>query len=144
MFKFLDPKAATDTAAKSVVIACSSDRGLCGAIHGTIAKPIRAKLRADPKAFQSVVIGDKARGQISRASREAMLMSFNGVGKNLPTFDEAAVVAEKVLDAKKDEPAEISIYYNKFKSVIAYELTVLPAPSESSLSANGTNLFDAR
>jgi len=134
LLKVLEPKA---TEGKTLIIACSSDRGLCGAIHGTIAKPIRNRLRQEADKMGVVVIGDKVRGQVTRANRNAVVASFNSVGKNIPTFDEAAQITELVLAHKKiSEFGKLEVYYNRFKSVIAYELDVIPVFPENVLSVS--------
>ncbi len=52
-----------------LIIAVSSDRGLCGGIHSSITKAIKASLNeeaAQARNNQVVIIGDKVRGQLAR------------------------------------------------------------------------------
>ena len=135
-FKFIEPKAA-EGATKTLLVACSSDRGLCGAIHSTVSKPIKAVLRKTPETSTVVVIGDKSKSQLARESRKSIAMSFNGIGKNIPTFVEASSIVDLVLSAKIDFHTA-KIYYNGFKSVISYELRLASAFPESSFAASGT------
>lgn len=49
-----------------LIVACSSDRGLCGAIHSSICKHIKAELAADASNAAILCIGDKSRAQLAR------------------------------------------------------------------------------
>lgn len=51
---------------KELIVACSSDRGLCGAIHSSICKHIKAELAADASNAAILCIGDKSRAQLAR------------------------------------------------------------------------------
>lgn len=54
---------------KHVIIGVSSDRGLCGAIHSSVAKAIKseiAKLSGAGKEVMIVNVGDKLRGLLYR------------------------------------------------------------------------------
>jgi F-type H+-transporting ATPase subunit gamma len=135
VFKYLESKPVEGTG-KKLIIACSSDRGLCGAIHSTVSKPVKAACRVDPEVAV-VVVGDKPKAQVIREARKNMVMSFNAIGKAIPTFKEAASIAELIINNKALEIGSISIYYNFFKSVIAYELTIGKALTEQMINASG-------
>ena len=49
-------------------MALTSDRGLCGGVHSSICKTIRAELLAKPNLDNVgiICVGDKSRAQISR------------------------------------------------------------------------------
>ena len=52
-----------------LMIGVSSDRGLCGGIHSSITKAIKAELAQEEAAARNnkvVIIGDKVRTQLSR------------------------------------------------------------------------------
>jgi F-type H+-transporting ATPase subunit gamma len=136
--ELLAPKPAEGAAAgKTLIVACSSDRGLCGAIHSNIAKPLKIKARTEADSLEFVLIGDKVRSQILRSARGSVLLSFNGVGKTVPTFDEAAGIAEAVLASKSSDVNRFQIYYNNFKSVVAYELKIAEVYADTALAASG-------
>ncbi|KAI9142268.1 F1 complex, gamma subunit of ATPase [Paraphysoderma sedebokerense] len=120
-------KAQTNTGDSSLLVAVTSDRGLCGGVHSAVAKVVKRELKAAPGKVSVVALGDKARGQISRESKTSIKWSFNQLGKNVPTFEEASVIADAVLTDKElqsvDKP---SLVFNEFKSVIAYETTKMP------------------
>lgn len=112
--------------ADPIVIACSSDRGLCGAIHSSISKLAKRYARLHPQAA-IVVLGDKAKPQIAREARRQIHLAFNQVGKAIPTVADAMAVMrviEKEEERVLDRP--MVIFYNRFKSVIAYEPEALP------------------
>jgi F-type H+-transporting ATPase subunit gamma len=122
------------------LIPCTSDRGLCGAIHSTVSKPTKAEVRKNPDSTILAVVGDKCRTQIVREARKNMVMSFNGIGKNIPTFSEAASIAEAIL-AGKFEFNVGYVLYNRFKSVIAYELAKTPVYTEQAIQSSGMHSF---
>lgn len=55
-------------APKELYVALTSDRGLCGGVHSSICKTIRAELQAKPNLDNVgiICVGDKSRAQISR------------------------------------------------------------------------------
>jgi F-type H+-transporting ATPase subunit gamma len=138
VFKYLEGKP-TEGAGKQLLIACSSDRGLCGAIHSTVSKPVKAVCRTD-SAAAVIVVGDKPKAQISRQARNNIVMSFNSIGKSIPTFKEASSIAELIMTSKV-EATSVSIYYNYFKSVIAYELAIIKPLTKDMINASGIFSF---
>ena len=56
--------------AGTLMIAMTSDRGLCGGVHSAVAKRIRAVMKTDPNAanIKIVCIGDKAKSMLARYS----------------------------------------------------------------------------
>ena len=126
-----------------LLIACSSDRGLCGAIHSSVSKFTR-KLIAESsekgQTSQIIVLGDKAKPQLARSNRKNIVMSFNQVGKDIPTFTDAIGIVQLILNqqatatnAEDPSQPDIKVIYNAFKSVIAYETTTLPVFTDKQL-----------
>jgi len=64
-------------------------------------------------------------------------MSFNQIGRDIPTFADAAGVADLIVksDVKYDG---ISIVYNKFISAVSYEPDVVEVVGENALKESGT------
>lgn len=120
--------------AKTLFIASSSDRGLCGGIHSSVSKFTRRAVEQQPES-QLVVLGDKPKAQLSRVLRKNIVLSFNQIGKDVPTFAEASSIVN-VIKSEGVEFDAVKIIYNQFKSVIAYEADILPAYSESVLKAS--------
>ncbi|GJJ71509.1 F-type H+-transporting ATPase subunit gamma [Entomortierella parvispora] len=119
----------------NIYIVSSSDRGLCGGIHSSVAKATRKLITADGKTSGVVVLGDKAKNQMSRTNRADIQLSFNQIGKAIPTFAEACAAADTILksDVKFDSA---TIVYNKFTSAIAYEAVPLRNFSIEALKAS--------
>ncbi|KAF9109924.1 atp3 gamma subunit of the F1 sector of mitochondrial F1F0 ATP synthase, partial [Mortierella sp. 14UC] len=81
---------------EKVYIVSSSDRGLCGGIHSSVAKATRKMMVADGTTSGVIVLGDKAKNQMSRTNRGDIQLSFNQIGKAIPTFAEACAAADTI------------------------------------------------
>jgi len=121
---------------KSLIIVASSDKGLCGGIHSGLTKRVRKIVLEKPNC-DIVVLGEKCKSQLSRSNSKNMLLSFSGVGKDIPTFAEAQAIADQVCLLDTDY-ADIKIVYNKFINAQSYEATVVEAFSEEAI-ANSPN-----
>ncbi|KAK9386240.1 ATPase, F1 complex, gamma subunit domain-containing protein [Lipomyces mesembrius] len=117
-----------------LIIVSSSDKGLCGGIHSQISKAVRARLALEPDA-DLVILGDKAKTQLARTYASNIVLSFNQVGKEIPTFAEAQTIADQIFKLGKKYDS-IEIVYNKFKSGISFEPTSVPAFTEESLKSS--------
>lgn len=115
----------------SIAVACSSDRGLCGGIHSSVSKAVKKYVRENPSS-QVVIIGQKAKPQIAREARSQIVVTYDNVSKVQPTWDEAALIADSFLKAQVPFDA-LSVFYNRFKSVIAFETTSIPVFSYETL-----------
>ncbi|KAI9095500.1 ATP synthase F1, gamma subunit [Phlyctochytrium arcticum] len=118
---------------KPLVVVVSSDRGLCGGIHSSLSKSARKALAAQPEASVAI-LGQKAKAQLQRDNRKQIIITFDSVAKNLPTWTEAALIADEILKAGSEaQPFSTSIIYNKFKSVIAFDTVTVPVYSHQAL-----------
>jgi F-type H+-transporting ATPase subunit gamma len=120
-------------AGAGLVVAVSSDRGLCGGIHSSISKTTKRYL-AKNKA-NVAIIGQKAKSQIVREYKDSIALTFDGVAKNIPTWAEAAIIGDEIL-SKKATTGSTKIFYNSFKSVIAFETTGLDVYSGDILKSS--------
>ena len=106
-----------DRKPKHLIVAVSSDRGLCGSVHSNVARHIRslmAERGQDASSTMFVCIGDKVRTILQRQFRDNILMHFTDIGRKPPLFCEASFVAEQILNTGFEyESAEI--VFNKFK-----------------------------
>ncbi len=122
------------------MIAISSDRGLCGGIHSSISKSIKAALRekTDEGTTALVIVGDKARSILQRTHRKNMLLTFKEIGKKPPVFVEASFIAQQILNSGFEyDSAEL--VFNRFRSVclhVSRHCHVTLAPPLSSCSRN--------
>ncbi|RKO97955.1 hypothetical protein CXG81DRAFT_29275 [Caulochytrium protostelioides] len=121
-------------AKNELVIAVSSDRGLCGGIHSSISKGVKKHL-AKHENVQLVTLGQKVKAQLSRAARDQFVYSFEAVAKNLPTWTESALIADTLIKQGVTFDSA-KIFYNKFNSVISYECTPISIFTEDVIAAS--------
>lgn len=116
---------------KTLMIICSSDKGLCGGIHSGLSRFTRRLLAQQPNT-ELVILGEKCKAQLSRGSAKNIQLSFAGVGKDVPTFADAQAIADQVslLPGKYDS---VQILYNKFVNAQSYEPTIIDAHSEDAI-----------
>ena len=69
---------------KELVIAITSDKGLCGSIHSQLAKAVRRHMQEAPSA-DIVAIGDKIKAQLLRTHADNVKFAVNGIGKEAPS-----------------------------------------------------------
>jgi len=117
-----------------LLVALSSDRGLCGGIHSSICKNIKAKL-ADESANTAIIcVGDKARSILQRQFGSNILFHITEVGRKPATFEDAGTVATNILNCGF-EFGEGELIYNRFKSVVSYNTIAIPIFTVDAISA---------
>lgn len=116
---------------KTLIVVASSDKGLCGGIHSGLSKATRRLLEKQPDA-DVLVIGEKSKGQLSRSSGKSIVLSFAGIGKDVPTFADAQAIADQI-SLQPTEYGDIQILYNKFINAQSYEPVVIEAFSEEAI-----------
>lgn len=132
LFTSAETKAAADD--KLLLVASSSDRGLCGGIHSSVSKATRRAIIESPEA-QVVILGDKPKAQLGRVVRSNIAISFNQIGKDMPSFEEASSIVDTI-KASGVEFDTANIIYNRFISVVSYEADIIPAYSEATFKAS--------
>ncbi|CAM4566745.1 hypothetical protein PO909_029184 [Leuciscus waleckii] len=126
---------------KHLIIGVSSDRGLCGAIHTSVAKAMKseiAKLTGAGKEVMVVNVGDKLRGLLYRTHGKHILINCKEVGRRPPTFVDASIIATELLDSGY-EFDQGTIVFNRFRSVISYKTDEKPLYSVDTV-ANSENM----
>ena len=131
VFEQAETKALEGDNKKTLIIVASSDKGLCGGIHSGLTKRVRKILVEKPDA-DIVVLGEKCKAQLGRSSSRNIVLSFSGVGKDVPTFADAQAIADQVSLLPTDY-ASIQIVYNKFVNATSYEATPIEAYSEEAI-----------
>ncbi|XP_051544875.1 ATP synthase subunit gamma, mitochondrial isoform X2 [Myxocyprinus asiaticus] len=130
---------------KHLIIGVSSDRGLCGAIHSSVAKAIKseiAKLSGAGKEVMVVNVGDKLRGLLYRTHGKHILINCKEVGRKPPTFTDASVIATELLDSGY-EFDQGTIVFNRFRSVISYKTEEKPLYSTDTVaSSENMGIYD--
>jgi len=119
---------------KKLIVVCSSDKGLCGGIHSGLTRYIRREAIGNPN-FDLVILGEKCRAQLSRTNAQNIVLSFAGVGKDVPSFTEAQAIADQIVQLPGDY-SEVEIVYNKFINVSSYEPSTIAAFSEDTFLAS--------
>lgn len=87
-------------AEKILYIVASSDRGLCGGIHSSVAKAARKDIddgEGAGKDIRVVALGEKPKQQMARGEgAKALMLSFSQIGKSVPTFNDALAIADQI------------------------------------------------
>ncbi|KAG5439223.1 hypothetical protein PCANB_001522 [Pneumocystis canis] len=122
---------------KTLYIICSSDKGLCGGVHSQITRMTRKMIEEDPEG-QVIVLGDKVKMQLSRYIPKNIVMSFSQIGKDIPKFFEAQVIADEIIKSER-EFDKIDILYNHLKSSVSYVPTTKTVYSEEAFK-NSENI----
>lgn len=117
---------------RTLYVVASSDKGLCGGIHSGLSKTARRLVNETPEA-DLVILGEKAKGQLTRTNEKDIQMSFANVGKDIPTFTEAQAIADQIAQLPTDY-ASIKIIYNKFVNAQSYEPVIVEAFSEDAIT----------
>lgn len=135
---------------RKLFIVISSDKGLCGGIHSSVTKATRRALANSPDSpFASasngenatiqidpespiMVIGDKSKAQLSRAVPNNLRLAFNQIGRDVPTFADAAGVADLIVKSGVQYDSVVLVY-NKFVSAISYESALMEVKGEEGL-----------
>ncbi|KAK5677904.1 atp3 gamma subunit of the F1 sector of mitochondrial F1F0 ATP synthase [Elasticomyces elasticus] len=120
---------------KTLLVVCSSDKGLCGGIHSGVTRGVRRLMNDTPGDYNLVVIGEKSKAQLSRSNPKDMVLSFAGIGKDVPTFTDAQAIADQISLLPGDY-SSVKIMYNKFINAQSYEATVVEAFSEEAIAAS--------
>jgi len=138
---FSNSEAVAPSGGRELFVVVSSDKGLCGGIHSSVSKRTRNELAkispsaADPESTDGpavVVLGEKSKAQLQRSLKKNLALSFSQVGRDVPTFADAAAIADMIFKSgiKFDK---VNIVYNKYLSALSFESDVLEAYSEKAL-----------
>lgn len=128
VFEEAETKAIQSEGKKTLLVVASSDKGLCGGIHSGLSKTVRKLLDEKPDS-DVLVIGEKSKAQLSRSSGRSIVLSFAGIGKDVPTFADAQAIADQI-SLLPTEYSDVHIIYNKFINAQSYEATTIEAFSE--------------
>lgn len=136
VFEEAETKLPAESENKTLIVVCSSDKGLCGGIHSGLSRATRRLLEKTPDV-DLVILGEKCKAQLSRGNAGLIQLSFAGVGKDIPTFADASAIADQILllPQKYDN---IKIMYNKFVNAQSYEPTIVDAFSEEAITQSRT------
>jgi len=110
-----------------MVVPVSSDKGLCGGINSTVVKYSKVVCGLSEGSDKTsdktsmTIVGEKARGQLSKVYAETVKNVIVDLSKVPLTFATASLVTDSILaqGAQKHQ-----IVYNRFQSVISFKPTV--------------------
>jgi len=106
----------------TMIVPVSSDKGLCGGINSTVVKYSRVVSGLSRESNVTMtILGEKARGQLSRVYGDSLKQVLVDMSKVPLTFATAALATDKVLECDADKH---QIIYNRFQSVISFKPTV--------------------
>ncbi|KIY53468.1 ATP synthase F1 gamma [Fistulina hepatica ATCC 64428] len=127
---------------KKLFVVLSSDKGLCGGIHSSVSKGLRKTFAGAPDSLLPgvtvdpetpiAIVGDKSKSQLSRVLPKNIRLTVNQVGRDIPTFADAAAIADLIVKSGVEYDS-VYIVYNKFISVISYEAAVMEVKAASAL-----------
>jgi F-type H+-transporting ATPase subunit gamma len=119
----------TGSDAVHLIVVVTSDRGLCGGFNSSISRESRRHLRslkAENKAVKIICVGRKGRDQLKTEFNEAIVMSYEAIGKDGVKYTEAREISGKIIEMFDAGEFDIcTVIYNKFVSVISQEVTPL-------------------
>lgn len=140
VFEKAETKPVDGEGKKNLIVVASSDKGLCGGIHSGLSKAARRIVGEKPDT-DIVVLGEKCKAQLTRSNGRNIVLSFAGIGKDVPTFADAQAIADQISMLETDY-ASIQILYNKFINATSYEATPLEAYSEEAIVNSRKHLRD--
>ena len=110
---------ATDLPAKNLIVAMTTDKGLCGGVNtilGRMTKQLLTRMEADGKSYQLLVLGEKGKGQLRRIYGDKIVASLSD--RAVPyNFELACAISQEIVSQDFDS---VHILYNAFKSAIVY------------------------
>jgi len=133
VFEEAETKAEEAEGKKTLYVICSSDKGLCGGIHSGLSRTVRRELGEKNTSVDIAILGEKCKAQLSRSNASQIVLSFAGIGKDVPTFADAQAIADQIT-LLPTEYASIKILYNKFVNAQSYEPTFIEAFSEEAIA----------
>jgi F-type H+-transporting ATPase subunit gamma len=121
-FKPSDPKKTPKT---RLWIGITSDRGLCGAINSSISRSVRDSILAAQEDglehTRILLYGDKGKSGLERTFKKSFTTSLSETSKfKTSTFKQCAELCDFWTSVETDVT---SVYFQKFKSMIAYTTT---------------------
>lgn len=110
---------------KELIVALSSDRGLCGGVNSAVTKAVRARVQTNDKEGRTtslILLGEKSKAALDRLYGDRIRFAITDIGKSRPVnFNEVSLISEYIVSEQYDA---ISFVFNKYKSAIAYDTTV--------------------
>ena len=110
-----------------LLVVMSADRGLCGGFNGSITRATRtevARLRGENKTVKLFMVCRKSADALRRELGDIYMESLEGIQGTSVSYGDADSIGQTIRDGFEAGDFDVcSIIYNKFKSVIAQEVT---------------------
>lgn len=123
------PTGETTNGNKELIVAISSDKGLCGSIHSSLAKAVRNYIASNKiEDCDIVTIGDKMKMQLMRSHQANIKLSFSGIGKDAPSFLESSLISSKLIEELDvaNRYNKVSIFFNNPVSSLSFQSDLKP------------------
>lgn len=104
---------------------CRVAQGLCGGVNSSVVKATKLMIsssKAKGEAAQLFIVGSKARDALMREHAPMLVANVDEIYQKPFSWAQAACLADEVLAHDFDK---LSIIYNKFYSVVRFEVTPL-------------------
>jgi len=122
---------------EDLVVAISSDKGLCGAVNSSIQRLVRDDIAGGEQKI--MLLGEKARPGLERLYADRFILTISDLGNNRPvSFRNTAVFADYWL---AQEWNKSHLYYNYFKSMISYVTSKVPFVSFEKSQEDMSNFY---
>jgi len=127
---------------KGLIVPITSDRGLCGAVNSTIIKEVKKIIKVEgEKKPDVIIVGEKGKAGLLREAGQYVHQSFKELVKKPPVyFADVLQIGDQIAKQNFDY---LSIYYNRFITVINSQLTEIRiGPKELLLSKLDLDKYD--
>lgn len=133
---------------KNLVVAVTSDRGLCGGCNSYVSKASRLQMgnmKENDVEADVFVIGEKGRSQLRRSVASSFVGHVTDCWATPPSFAQACAIAEGVTSSGKYDATHI--VFNQFVSAISYlpsvrSLVMNPRPKEGEEEKDGLLAYE--
>jgi ATP synthase F1 gamma subunit len=134
-----DPEAEDYTAPESrLMLALSSDKGLCGGINSKVVKEIKLDIDGSEKAGKAtpevIILGSKVRDGLQRTHGNYIKTTMDEAYGKAVTFSLASFAAEQMLATPADE---YTLLGNRFKSVMTQDVEAMTMKGPECLGGSG-------
>jgi len=148
-YKNVGVEAAEGADKKTLFVAMTSDKGLCGAAHSNICKRIRLELNeveannGNLDNYGIICVGDKSRAQLNRTFPKQILAVGGDIGRLPPQFGDASTAASAIINGDFQYDV-IKLFYNQYKSVVSYNTNEINSFSLASVEgADNITKYDS-
>jgi F-type H+-transporting ATPase subunit gamma len=135
MDPILLPKEDDEPPESSLLLAVSSDKGLCGGINSRVVKEVKRMVEEEGPKPDVLIVGGKARDGLARTHSSYFSTTIDETYTMPVTFSMASFIAEQMLTKPVDA---YTILYNKFISVVAFDVAPLTLKGPSVLGETGS------